>query len=400
MRSNDFTANMPGRLVTIDSAGHTAFEPDPFPPQIEWDASLARLIERAAGSLRLLDGRARSLENPYLLIRPLLSKEAVASNRIEGTTATIGDVLRYEAGDREAGDPDEIREVVNYLNALQIGLKRPQERPLSWGFFNELHRLLLSSVRGEERNPGRPRQIQVVIGPPGGSGRDRIESARFVPPPPTALPGLLGDFEHWLASDDGNPALVRLALMHYQFETIHPYEDGNGRLGRLLITLLMQEWGKLSQPVLYLSEYLERNKPEYIDRLRAVSQQGQWRPWIEFFLSAVEHQATEAYNIVSALLHVHDEWQKQYKAGRPLAYLLAVLDQLFVRTYISPAGIAADLGVQTVQIQRAINKLVDDGILLEVTGKQRNRIYASPLLLAILNGQKNAKDSESIDQSE
>ena len=394
MRSEEFLSGMPGRLVVIDSAGHKAFEPDPLPPTIEWDAHLARLIEQAAGALRLLDGRARSLENPYLLIRPLLSKEAVASNRIEGTTATIGEVLRYEAGDHETGDPDEIREVVNYLNALQVGLMRPAERPLSWGFFNELHRLLLDSVRGEERNPGRPRQIQFVIGPPGRTGNDRLESARFIPPPPTALPGLLGDFETWLANDDGNPALVRLALMHYQFETIHPYEDGNGRLGRLLITLLMQEWGILSQPVLYLSEYLERNKPEYIDRMRAVSLEGAWRPWIEFFIQAVEHQARDAYNIVSSLLMIHSEWQKKYKTGKPPAYLLHVLDQLFVRTFLSPVGLANEIGVQPVQIQRAINRLVEDGILHEVTGKQRNRIYVSPVLLALINGHKSKIDQE------
>jgi Fic family protein len=384
---DDFNPSMPGRLVEIDATGHVAFEPAPLSPHIDWDATLARLIEQAAGALRLLDGRAQSLENPYILIRPMLSKEAVASNRIEGTTATIGDVLRFEAVGKRADGSDDVREVLNYLEALDYGLHRPPERPLSWSYINELHRLLLRSVRGAERQPGRIRQIQVVIGPPSITVRDRLERARFVPPPPTSLPSLLQDFETWLSRDDGNPALVRLALMHYQFETIHPYEDGNGRLGRLLITLLMKEWGVLSHPVLYLSEYFEHRKSEYIDCLRGVSQEGDWRRWLLFFLNAVKEQSQAAYHTVSQLLNLHEQWTRMYKTGRPLAHVLSVLDEFFARSYVSPGHLAATLGIQSTQAQRAIDKLAQDGIVQEVTGKKRDRIYVAPLVLAIINGE-------------
>lgn len=387
MRAEDFTSEMPGNLVIIDESGNVAFEPNPLPPIIEWNSALVRQIEQAAGALRLLDGRAKGLENPYVLIQPLLSKEAVASNRIEGTTATMGDVLRFEAGDHVNADKDEIQEVINYLHALRFGLNRHEERPLTWSYFNEIHSLLLQSVRGAERRPGSIREIQVALGVPVNSLQDRLARAQFVPPPPTALPGLLESFEQWIGSEDGNPALVRVALMHYQFETIHPYEDGNGRLGRLLITLLLREWGLLDQPVLYLSEYLEKHKREYINRMLAVSQQGAWNEWLSFFLTAVIDQANEAYRSTSLVLDLHSMWQHRYKSGKPMAHLLNVLDQFFVRLYISPAKLAAEMGIQTVQVQRAVDQLVTDGYVQEITGRPRNRIYASLPILGALNGE-------------
>lgn len=398
MRPEDFDTNMAGRLVEIDAAGNVAFEPNPLPPTIKWTASLARQIEQASGALRRLDGRAQSLDNPFVLIQPLLSKEAVASNRIEGTTATIGDVLRFEAGDHVNADKDEIQEVINYLRALNFGLSRPTERPLTWSYFNEVHSLLLQSVRGAEKRPGTIRSIQVALGVPINSANERLARAQFVPPPPTALPGLLEDFERWVGTDDGNPALVRVALMHYQFETIHPYEDGNGRLGRLLITLLLREWGILDQPVLYLSEYLEKHKREYVDHMLAVSQKGEWNAWISFFLDAVIQQANEAYRTTSLFLDLYSQWQHTYKSGKPMAHLLPVLDQFFIRLYVSPAKLAAEMGVQTVQVQRAIDQLVRDGLVREITGRARDRIYASPVILAILNGDLPEPETETRDK--
>jgi Fic family protein len=386
MRRSEFGTNMPGQLVEIDGAGHVAFEPAPLPPVIEWDTELVRLLETASRSLSRLDGRGQSLENPFILIRPLLRREAVASNRIEGTTATVGDILRFEAGgDRPANDTD-IQEVLNYLKALELGIQRPLERPLSWGFFKELYRLLIGGVRGDERRPGQTRQIQVVIGASTvGTAAERIERARFVPPPPSALPGLFEDFERWLVSDDGYPALIRLALMHYQFETIHPFEDGNGRLGRLLITLLMREWDLMTQPLLYLSEYFERRKPEYMDRLLAVSQDGAWRDWIIFFLTAVSEQSTDAFKTVTKLVDLREDWRRRYQTGRTPAHLLPTVDRLFAQPIISAPRLAENLKLRPEQALRVINRLEQDGILTEITGRKRDRLYAASQIVDLLH---------------
>lgn len=385
MRTSDFSTKMPGRLVEIDAAGHVAFEPAPLPPTIEWDAELVRLIESASRSLSRLDGRGQGLEYPYILIRPLLRREAVASNRIEGTTATVGDVLRFEAGDGHPDQDADVQEVLNYLKALDLGLQRHPERLLTWGFFNELHRLLLGGVRGSDRRPGQTRQIQVVIGASTvGTPDERLERARFIPPPPTALPGLLQDFERWLSSEDGNPSLIRLALMHYQFETIHPYEDGNGRLGRLLITLLMREWGVMEQPLLYLSEYFEHHNTEYMDHLQAVSRHGAWREWIVFFLNAVQSQAEDAFAVVTRLLDLREHLRRTYQRGQSPAHVLPIIDHLFVRPIVSSPQLAQELGLQQGQVQRAINRLQQDGLLEEITGQKRNRLYAAPQIMSLL----------------
>ncbi|MGH2534513.1 MAG: Fic family protein [Thermomicrobiales bacterium] len=356
-----------------------------MPPEINWDAELVRLIETTSRSLSRLDGRGQGLENPYILIRPLLRREAVASNRIEGTTATLGDVLRFEAGDGIPSQDADVQEILNYLNALELGLQRHPERPLTWGFLNELHRLLLGGVRGSERRPGQPRHLQVVIGASTvGTPVERLEQRHFIPPPPTSLPGLLQDFERWLVSDDGNPSLIRLALMHYHFETMHPYEDGNGRLGRLLITLFMREWNVMEQPLLYLSEYFERHKPEYLNHLLAVSQQGAWRQWIVFFLTAVNEQAADAYTVVTKLLDLREGWRQRYQTGRTPAHLLPTIDRLFAHPITSAPKLAADLALRIEQVQRVIDRLQRDNILTEITGQKRNRLYAATQIMELL----------------
>jgi len=380
MRAADFQPNAPGTLLELDDRGGVAFEPAPLPPKLLLDTELARLIGATERVLGRLDGRGHGLTNPDILIQPFLRREALASSRIEGTTAVIEDVLRFEAGEQQGQNADDVQEVINYINALTYGLNRPPERPLSLGFINELHRLLLNDVRGEERHPGRPRQIQVIIGTPGST----VATARFVPPPPTMVQGLLEQLLEWIGTDDGLPELVRLALMHYQFETIHPYEDGNGRLGRLLITLMLREWNIMEYPLLYLSEYFERHKPAYLKHLLAVSQGGEWLEWIKFFLQAMQFQAEDALQASTSLIDYRESLRRHYQQQRMPAHLMNVLDQLFEGPVVSVPRLAERLGIRNEQVQRALDRLLADDVITELTGQRRNRLFAAPAILAVL----------------
>jgi Fic family protein len=381
MRANEFTTDAPGELLELGANAGVAFEPYPLPPKLNIDAELARMIGATERILGRLDGRGHGLTNPYILVQPFLRREALASSRIEGTTAVIEDVLRFEAGEPQTKNPDDVQEVINYLNALRYGLMRPEERPFSLGFLNELHQLLLDDVRGQDRHPGALRKIQVVIGRPGSD----IATARFVPPPPTIIQGLLDQLIEWLAVEDDYPELIRLALLHYQFETIHPYEDGNGRLGRLLITLMLKEWGIMEFPLLYLSEYFEQNKPQYLDHLLAVSQRGAWNEWIKFFLGAVQNQASDALQASTRLIELRETYKGRYQQGRPQAHILNVIDQLFENVVVAVSRLSDHFDVRQEQIQRAINTLVEDGLIRELTGKRRDRLYASPEILSVLH---------------
>jgi Fic family protein len=381
MRAEEFTLASPGELLEIDDKGGVAFEPYPLPPEITIDTDLARRIGDTERILGRLDGRGHGLANPYILVQPFLRREALASSRIEGTTAVIEEVLRFEAGEPQTKNPDDVQEVINYLNALRYGLSRPSERPFSLGFLNELHQLILADVRGQERHPGTLRKIQVVIGRPGSD----LASARFVPPPPTIIQGLLDQLLEWLSIPDKYPDLIRLAFLHYQFETIHPYEDGNGRLGRLMITLILKEWGIMEYPLLYLSEYFEKHKPAYLDHLLSVSQRGAWNDWIRFFLGAVKTQASDALHASTQIIELREAYKRRYQAGRPQAYILDVIDQLFESVVVSVSRLAEQFDVRHEQIQRALNTLTGDGLIRELTGKRRDRLYASPEILTILN---------------
>ena len=380
MRAEDFTVNTPGRLVEIDSQGTVAFEPSLVPPELVIDVELARMIGETERLLGRLDGRGRSLSTPFMLIQPFIRREALASSRIEGTTAVIEDVLRFEAGDESSHDPDDVKEVLNYLRALQYGLQRPEERPVTAGFINELHQLILDDVRGAKRNPGRLRQIQVVIGKPGATAA----TARFVPPPPAIILGLLEQLLTWINQEDALPDLLRLAVFHYQFETIHPYEDGNGRLGRLLITLMLKDWGIMEYPLLYLSEYLEQHRSEYLAHLLSVSQKGTWVSWIKFFLTAIQSQAAYALETSTRLINYRESVRRRYQQGRTPAHLLNVVDQFFERAIQSTPTLAKQLRLSNEQIQRVLNRLIEDDIVREITNRERNRLFVAHEILAIL----------------
>jgi Fic family protein len=275
VRAEQFSENTWGRLTRVGSGkdGYWAYVPHPLPPPLEYDPALVNALSAADRALGELAGLGRALPNPYLLARPLTAREAVLSSRIEGTQADLLDLYVYETGQATLPDfeiaPD-AREVHQYIQAMEYALNRLQELPMSLRLIRETHAVLMAGVREGYAAPGEFRTVQNWIGAPGSP----ISEARFVPPPPDEMRQCLYDLEAYLQTDNTHPPLVRLGLIHYQFEAIHPFLDGNGRIGRLLIILLMVHWGLLPSPILYLSEYFERHRQDYYDLLLSVSTHG------------------------------------------------------------------------------------------------------------------------------
>lgn len=376
MDPTTFIAPAAGRLVTT-VGGSAAFVPSPLPPELPLSWSLSEALARAQGSVGHLRGIGRLLPNPHLLIQPFARREAVLSSRIEGTQASLGDLLIFEVGTpAERGD---VREVANYIRALEFGFGRLQELPLSLRLIREMHAKLLTDVRGESSAPGEFRNLQNWIGKPGST----IRGATYVPPPVPEMQAALDAFETFLHADSRLPALIRLALVHYQFEAIHPFLDGNGRIGRLLITLLLHTEKLLDQPLLYLSAFFEQHRDEYYDRLFAVSSRGAWSDWIDFFLRAVHEQAVDAVERANTILTLRDEYRTRMTAARQSALLLAMIDHLFQTPAVTIAGVARDLGVTYVSAKQNVEKLVAAKIL-EPLSDARNRVYMAQEILALI----------------
>jgi Fic family protein len=375
MDPTTFIAPAAGRLVTTAS-GAAAFVPSPLPPALELSWALSDALARAQGAVGHLRGIGRVLPNPHLLIEPFARREAVLSSRIEGTQASLGDLLLFEVGTPERGD---VREVANYVAALEYGFGRLHELPVSLRLIREMHAKLLTGVRGESSAPGEFRDVQNWIGKPGTT----ISGATYVPPPVGEMDAALDAFEKFLHSESHLPALIRLALLHYQFEAIHPFLDGNGRVGRLLITLLLHTERLLDQPLLYLSAFFEQHRAEYYDRLLGVSARGAWSEWVDFFLRAVHEQAVDAVDRANTLLVLRDEYRTRMTAARQSVLLLAVIDHLFQSPAVTIAGVARDLGVTYASAKQNVEKLVAAKIL-EPLSDTRNRVYMAQEILALI----------------
>ncbi len=378
MAPEAFSERASGRLFHTPS-GYWAFLPHPLEPVIETDMALVRTLSAADRALSELAGIARTLPNPHLLINPFIRREAVLSSRIEGTQASLSDLFFFEAAADEAEAPD-VGEVANYVQALEHGLSRLKDLPLSLRLLREIHERLMTGVRGESQSPGEFRHSQNWIGPP---GRILID-ATYVPPPPDEMTRALGELEQYLHTPSGLPPLIRLALVHYQFEAIHPFLDGNGRVGRLLNTLLLCTEGLLPQPLLCLSAFFERHRADYYRLLLQVSQEGAWVEWIAFFLRAVEVQARDAIVRSDKLLQLWQEYREELQQARASALLLRLVDELFVYPAITNAGVAGRLGVTSRSAQLNIDKLIAAEILVETTGRKRNRIYLAPEIVQIV----------------
>lgn len=379
MRTEDFVTDRAGSLIST-AQGYAAFVPrDLPPPQIGLDFSMARAIAEAERALGNLSGVGSTLLNPHLLIRPFMRKEAVLSSRIEGTQASLSDLFFFEAAGAPERDQTDVREVANYLRALEHGLGRVSELPISNRLLREMHAILMKGVRGDDATPGEFRTSQNWIG-----ASRRLEDAVFVPPPVDQMNVALGQLEHFLHAPTELPFLVWLAVIHYQFEAIHPFRDGNGRIGRLLLVLLLCIHGALCEPLLYLSAFFERNRPRYYELLLAISQRGEWEAWIRFFLQAVEEQSRDAVVRATKLNELLGEFRRRLQSARSSALLLRAVEELFRSPATTITALKTILGVSYPSAQQIVEKLVEAKILEEVTGQQRNRIYFAPSILRVI----------------
>ena len=371
MRREDFTSQAPGQVVrTLE--GHWAFLPDPLPPDIQWTPELVSTLSAADRALGEVAGLGRLLPNPHLLIQPLMRREAVLSSRIEGTQASLDDLYAYEATQLKLFElPSDVREVHNYIQALEYGLERIRDLPLSLRLFRELHARLMEEVRGQEMHPGEFRREANWVGPPGCTA----ETATYVPPLVAEMHESLHALERYFHQPSGLPPLVRIALIHYQFEAIHPFLDGNGRIGRLLITLLLCDWGLLPQPLLYLSPYFEASRETYYALLLAVSQRGAWEEWLIYCLRGVTAQAQDAISRIRRLGDLRESYRATVQSERTAARLLQALDLLFASPVITVRQVEEEMDVNYPTAQRYVQRLEELGILREITGQARNRVY-------------------------
>jgi len=376
MNHKDFVAPRAGQLVST-AKGNPAFVPAPLPPTIRFDAELVSLLSKADTALAELSASGKHLPNPHLLISPYVRREAVQSSRIEGTQANLSDVLLNEIDDEVPGKPstdDDITEVRNYVRALEHGITLLDRLPLSLRLVRDLHAHLMAGVRGGNKTPGQFRTGQNIVG---SKGQDEV-TAPYVPPPVHEMQEALGLWESYLNQEDGLPALIQCGLMHVQFESIHPFWDGNGRVGRLLITLFLIRRGRLTQPLLYLSAYIEEHRQDYYDLLQRTRTHADWENWLRFFLTGVIEIATEAGRQAGDLLRLREEYRAQ-TARKPRA--MALIDYLLTNPYITVARAGRVLQVTQPTARSAILALEEMQIIRESTGRRWGRIYVAPRIL-------------------
>lgn len=369
-----------GRAGTFvqQKQNYKAFIPTSLPPTLQFDEELSQLLSQANLALGKLSGLASVISDPDLFVYLYVRKEALLSSQIEGTQCSLEDVL--------SPDPDgelpiqDVEEVTNYVLAMNQGLERLNELPVCTRLIKEMHTLLMSGVRGKNKTPGEFRRSQNWIGRPGATP----ETAEFVPPPHEEVERLMGDLENYIHRDEKTPELIKAAFIHAQFETIHPFLDGNGRLGRLLITYLLCHWRVLDRPLLYLSYYFKANRTEYYARLMDVRLKGDWENWIKFFLRAVKESAEMANSAALEILRLHEADRERVQVSKATAYTIQVFNQFCRFPIITVAKLVEIHKSSKPKAQRSIDALIKLGIITEISGKQRNRKYAYTQYLSIL----------------
>ncbi|MCY4371397.1 MAG: Fic family protein [bacterium] len=385
MRPDAFRSTERG-TVRMTLGGFRAFYPNPLPRRLDLPQEVVRLSDEATGAVHRLGGLGRLLPNPHLLIGPHLRLEAVQSSRIEGTRADIPQLLRLEAGETP-GETDDAQEVRNYVIAMEYGLDRVRDGfPISTRLLREIHERLLSGVRGQHRLPGEFRQT------PNWIRGTNLDNAVFVPPPPEAMGELLTDLEYFLHEQE-MPLLIQLALAHYQFEVIHPFLDGNGRIGRLMIPLMLILRGALTQPLLYLSAYFEHYRDDYFDLLLSTSQNGDLLPWIQFFLRGVQQQARDAEERTVRLVDLHHQVRSELLDEKRPNSVVRLAEHLFNLPFVTAKWAADTLEVSPPTAYSAINSLVERGDLVELGERRRNRIYQAPHIFEAVYGSPPQEDT-------
>lgn len=388
MKPQDFSRRAPG-TVKQTPQGYWTFIPNPLHPDIVWSTDLIEVLSRADRALGELAGIGAELPNPNLLVRPFMRREAVLSSRIEGTLVSLADLYTFEAAQLPLFEiPSDVAEVRNYVRAMEYGLERLQKFPMSLRLIRAIHEHLMAGVRGEHWTPGEFRRSQNWIGPPGST----IETATYIPPPVDEMRMALNDVEGFIHRQSQIPPLIRLSLIHYQFEAIHPFLDGNGRIGRLLTSLLLCSWNLLPRPLLYLSAYFEAERDKYYDSLLRVSQYGDWEKWIIYFLTGVSIQAKDAVLRIRRLHGLQADYRNLCQSSRSTARILQVVDLLFEQPVLTVQQVADVIEVHYPAAKRYVGQLEDFGILREITGRARNRVYRADAILEAVSAPINIEN--------
>jgi cell filamentation protein, protein adenylyltransferase len=380
MNPEEFKDSKTGKLVPTLKG--MAFVPNPLPPPLLDLAPMVPLVSKAERALGELSGIGRTLPNPHLLIRPFMRREAVASSKIEGTVTTLSQLLLFEVDEETNRAPGDAREVLNYVRALEHSLNRLDKLPLSGRLIREAHKILLTNVqsnRGAGIIPGEFRKDQNWI------GAKLIENARYVPPPPQEVAQTMSDLEKYInAKDDELPTLIQLALIHYQFEAIHPFPDGNGRVGRLLLPLILCERREISQPLLYMSSYFEKYYDDYVDHLLTISKLGSWASWIAFFLEGIEQVCQDAIMRAQALQTLQKTYYEKIQRARSSALLGRLVDLLFEHPAITVPYAADRLSITYNAAKNNVNRLIEAQILRPSVGDRHPMVFiASDIVKAV-----------------
>jgi Fic family protein len=374
--------NRSGKLIT-QPGGYKAFVPEKLPPSpaLRIEGALQNLLSQADMALARLDGMGYFLPNADLFIAMYVRKEALLSSQIEGTQASLENIFEYENGDKPENIND-VAEVINYIRALNYGMDRLKTLPISLRLIKEIHGVLMQGTRGGNKTPGEFRKTQNWIGPPGSTLKD----ARYIPPPPQEVVKTMGDLEQYIHKGRKLPVLIDCGLVHYQFESIHPFLDGNGRVGRLLITFYLYFREVLHRPLLYLSYYFKKNRQEYYDRLNMVRDKGDYEQWIAFFLKGVVETADSAVETARKILELqtkHRELLWKKKLSSPLA--VGILERLFQKPYVSVNDVAKEFSISFQAASNLVSQLEGAGILHEITGKKRDKRFIYAAYISILS---------------
>lgn len=380
MNPENFKNSNAGRCVrSIGNHPYWTYVPNPLPPKIGLDWELTNLLSEADSKLGKLSGAGQLLPNPHLLISPFIRREAVMSSRIENTQSGLEELFLFEADNQSVRTPD-LQEIANYVSALEYGIKRLQDLPVSSRLICEIHGILMKGVRGEHATPGLMRDRQNWIGPPGCT----LVDATYIPPSISDMQVCFSDLEKYIHSKPKEPILIQTALVHYQFEAIHPFADGNGRVGRLLITFMLIEKGLLSQPILYLSDFFERYRETYYELLLSVSQKGDWRGWLMFFLRGILQQSEDALSTIQKLLALKDEYEEIAREPKVPKAVNPLIDYLFGKPVISISELVKAWESSFPTVQRGVDYLIEKGKLREITGRQRNRLFVADEILNVI----------------
>ncbi|HWG14510.1 MAG TPA: Fic family protein [Streptosporangiaceae bacterium] len=375
--------------------GYSAFIPASLPPDppLRFDSQLATILAAAGTALGRLDGVSATLPNPELFVAMYVRREAVLSSQIEGTQSTLDDVLAFEIDSDRSKLPGDIEEVVNYVNAMNYGLTRLETLPLSLRLLKEIHGKLLAGGRGSEKSPGEFRPSQNWIG-----GGRRLADATFIPSPPHEMNAALGQLERFLHDSEGLDPLIVCALAHAQFETVHPFLDGNGRVGRLLIAFLLCHAEVLQRPVLYLSHYLKAHRGAYYDRLMAVRYEGDWEGWLRFFLTGVATVSREAERTARRIVELREQLRRTAQSADMSVNAFKLLDHLFEQPIINVKAAQELLEVSFPAANGMIGDLQKVGVLTEITGGRRNRLFRFDPYLDLFADVNDASDDGTVVQ--